>query len=438
MPQLKPIKALTYSTGSGEDISALIAPPYDVLDEGPKQALLSQSSNNIVAVDLPVTPPKTVGPDEAYESAAELFRNWIDAGVLKQSEKPAIYVYEQNYVVNGKPLSRRGMFAGIGLEDFNQPNGIFRHEMTIQGGLDDRYKLMNASRAQLSPIFGVYSDANKTVSDKLKSIYNSAPSFTGKTTNDDVEHRVWIVDDEALLVELQSFFAETPIYIADGHHRYTTALNYHKNNPDNPAAASCLFVLVAAEDPGMIVLPTHRIITGMTDFNIEKFLKVAAQHDDIVVRATNYTPDQLADLETQLPEAGHHAMGLYDPATKTTYILTTKSSDPLASTQAGKPEVWRTLDVAILQYLIVEGLLKPNFSSGPETVGYKYTADINEFKTLTEEKDAADQPRLGIIVQYTPLQSVMGVSLANEVMPAKSTFFFPKLATGLVINPLWS
>ncbi|QQE13137.1 DUF1015 domain-containing protein [Planctomycetota bacterium] len=436
MPQLQPIKALTYSVGSGEDISDLIAPPYDVLDEGPKQQLLSQSPNNIVAVDLPVTPPKTVGPDEKYNEAADLFNQWIEAGILKQSSKPAIYLYEQQYVTNGKAYARRGMFAALKLEEFNQPNGIFRHEMTIQGGLDDRYKLMNASKAQLSPIFGVYSDAENTVSDLLDNIYATDPSFTGTTPNDNVLHRVWIIDDEQLIAQLQVFFQQAPVYIADGHHRYTTALNYHKNNPDNPDASTCLFVLVAAEDPGMIVLPTHRVITGMTDFSIEKFVQLAAQQEDIVVHATTFTPDNLDKLEATLPGVGNHAMGIYDPKTQTTYTISTKSTDPLASITPDKPEVWRTLDVAILQHMLVEQILKPNFASNPDNVGYKYTANIEDFKNLTDQTDDNGQPRLGIIVQYTPLQSVMGVSLANEVMPAKSTYFFPKLATGLVINPL--
>ncbi|QDU35061.1 hypothetical protein KS4_31390 [Poriferisphaera corsica] len=436
MPLLQPIKALTYSIGSGEDISDLIAPPYDVLDEGPKQQLLSQSPNNIVAVDLPVTPPKTVGPDEKYNDAANLFKQWIDAGILKQSPKPAIYLYEQQYTAQGKSHARRGMFAALKLEEFNQSNGIFRHEMTIQGGLDDRYKLMNATQSQLSPIFGVYSDSQKQVADQLESIYTTNPSFTGTTENDNVLHRVWIVDDESLIDSLQSFFKTAPVYIADGHHRYTTALNYHKNNPNNPDASTCLFVLVAAEDPGMIVLPTHRVITGMTDFSIEKFLTIAAKRSDIIVHATKHSPDELAELENTLPGAGNHAMALYDPQTKTTYTISTTSPDPLANITPDKPEVWRTLDVAILQHLLVEEILKPNFATNPDDVGYKYTADINDFRNLTEQTDDNDQPRLGIIVQYTPLQSVMGVSLADEVMPAKSTYFFPKLATGLVINPL--
>ncbi|WP_432799058.1 DUF1015 family protein [Poriferisphaera sp. WC338] len=446
MPTIQPIRALTYSTTTpgvlaGNDISNRIAPPYDVLDEGPKQNLLAKDPHNIVAVDLPVTPPKTVGPDTAYEAAAQTFQSWINEGIFTQSDDPAIYAYEQEYTVKDQTFKRRGIFTALGLQDFNQPNGIFRHEMTIQGGIDDRYKLMAATQSQLSPIFGIYADPKKQVANQLGDIYNSAPSFTGTTPNDNVIHRIWTITDPSIITPLQSFFEASPVYIADGHHRYTTALQYHKDNPGNALAANCLFVLVAAEDPGMIVLPTHRIITGMKNFNMEAFIHTMAKRDDVVIRAAECSADELGDLEMILPKlsggvGGHHDMGIYDPVTESAYIFATNDADPLVKTHADKPAVWRELDVAILQHLLVDQILTPQFAPQGEKLSYKYTADINDFKSLCEEKDPGDQPRLGVIMQSTPLQSVMDVSLANEVMPPKSTYFFPKLATGLVMNPL--
>lgn len=427
MPRLRPIQAIRYAGGG--DVSPRIAPPYDVLDEAPKRALLARDANNIVAVDLPVTPPKTVGPDEAYEQAGDRFRRWLDDGVLVRDEAPAVYAYEQACTVDGKAFKRRGLFAGLGVEAFNQPHGIFRHEMTFKSGTDDRLKLMEATATQMSPIFGVYRDPQQHVASILGDVYDRQPDFHGTTDNDGVEHRCWIVNDSALVEALSAHFASTEVFIADGHHRYTTALNYSKAHPDNAAASACLFVLVAAEDPGMIVRPTHRAITGLVDFSIEAFIEAAARTPGLVLRASGAAG--LAELEAQLPAAGHHAMGIVDSADSKRFVLTTEQADPLEPTHGARPAVWRTLDVAVLHELVIDRVLRPNF--GGDGIAFKYTADLNDLVSLLGGAD----DRLGAVVQPTPLESVCRVSLANDVMPQKSTFFYPKLATGLVISPLW-
>jgi len=430
MPRLAPIRAIRYQTSTG-DVSSRIAPPYDVLDEQPKQKLLQRDPHNIVAVDLPVTPPKTVGPNEKYAEAGELLRRWLDEGVLKKQEHPAIYAYEQVYTVNERTFRRRGLFGGLGVEEFGRPNGgIHRHEHTIKAGTDDRYKLMEATGAQLSPVFGVFHDAHARVAEMLGRWFDGRePDLFGTTENDGVEHRVWVVDDVSAIEQLIEFFEGTDVFIADGHHRYTTALNYHKDHPDETGAAACLFVLVAVEDPGMIVLPTHRVITGLADFSLEKLHAVIADRDDLEIGPTSYGRAQLDQLAVSLPEVGHHAMGLYDPASGRTDVLSATTADPLLPHEPDKPVVWRQLDVAILQHLVVERVLKPAFG---EEVAYKYTADLDEAAEMAE----AEPGRLAVIMQPTPLESVCAVSIAGEVMPPKSTFFYPKLATGLVINPL--
>lgn len=415
MPKLQAFDAILFDPPG--DVSTKIAPPYDVLDEGPKQKLLAGDPNNIVAIDLPVTPPKTLGPQEAYEAAGNTFRAWLADGVLKRQTRPVLIAYEQVYTVAGDTLRRRGLMATLGVEEFNRKQGgIHRHELTIQGGLDDRYKLMQATAAQLSPIFGIFSDPQNKVTQQLAAHFDGRdPDFFGSTSNDDVQHRCWIVDDRDTINHLSHFFESTDVFIADGHHRYTTALNYGRNHADNPAAQTCLFVLVAAEDPGMIVLPTHRIVKGMTDYTIDKLLPKLRS---LAVREADELP------------AGEHAFGLYDGDTGRQFVIQFAGDDPLAKTHADKPPVWRKLDVAICQHAIIDALLKPSF--GGDSLKLAYSADVEETKKLT----AAAPGQLAILLQPTPLASVMGVSLADEVMPAKSTYFYPKLATGLAINPL--
>lgn len=430
MPELQPIHAIRYATADG-DISTRIAPPYDVLDEEPKQRLLATDPHNVVAIDLPVTPPKTVGPDAAYDQAGRTLRQWIEEGVLQREPAPAVVAYEQVYTVAGKTLRRRGLFAALKAEEFNRKNGgIHRHELTIKGGVDDRTKLMHAARAQLSPVFGIFSDPEARVVGMLASHFDGRePDFFGTTSNDGVEHRCWLVTDPEAVGELQRFFEPTDVFIADGHHRYTTALEFAREHPDNPRAANCLFVLVASEDPGMIVLPTHRIVCDLESFSIEKLTAVIESRADMELSPAIEGPDQLDTLANRLADAGPHAMGLYDPVSRGCHVLSF-SADPLADVTPDRPAVWRRLDVAVLHELLIDRVLKPHF--GGEAVTFKYTAETAEVRSEAE----AAPGRLGVLMQPTPLESVMGVSLADDVMPPKSTYFYPKLATGLVVNPL--
>ncbi len=425
MPEIHPIPAIRYASDTG-DVTTRIAPPYDVLDEGPKQTLLQRDPHNIVAIDLPVTPPKTVGPDEAYAQAGRTLRRWLDERILRRDDQPALYAYEQVYRIGERLYRRRGLFANVTAEPFGRPGGgVHQHEHTIVGGIDDRTKLMNACRAQLSPVFGMFHDPRKTVSTILQTCCEPEPLFFGTTDNDDVEHRCWRIDDVDTVVSLHEQFRRTDVFIADGHHRYNTALRYAQARPDIPQAQCCLMALVACEDPGMIVLPTHRIVTGLTNFTLDA-LKAPAAACGFTIRSLD-TP--LAELPDQLPQAGHHAIGLYDPQTGRGCLLTTTGPDPLADLLPDKPAVWRTLDVAVLHELLIDRVLRPHF--GGEAIGYRYTAELDEVPRLATGSDT-----LGIVMQPTPLDAVCDVSRAGEVMPPKSTYFFPKLATGLVINPL--
>jgi uncharacterized protein (DUF1015 family) len=431
MPDVRSIRALRYPTSAGGDLSSKIAPPYDVLDEGPKQDLLDRDPHNIVKIDLPVTPPKTVGPDEAYAGAGETLREWIDQGVLVRDDQPALFAYEQRWSSgDGQAMCRRGLFAAVGAEPFGRSGGgIHRHEMTIKSGTDDRLKLMEATATQLSPVFSIYDDAAGDVATLLGPVYAGAPKVVGRTSHDDVEHRCWIIDDPDLLASISDVFETRDVFIADGHHRYTTALNYKESHEGTAEASACLMVLVAQQDPGMIVLPTHRVLTGLSGLTPQSL----AEQLESGLFELNETPhgrDGLAELTEGLSAAGPHGMGLFDPISNRTWTLVSRSEDPGAEVFADRPQVWRTLDVAVFHELFVDRVLRPAF--GGDQIAYKYPHRIEDLVALCD----AEPGRLGVLMQATPLESVIGVSEAGDVMPPKSTFFFPKLATGLVISPL--
>jgi len=440
MPQIHPIPAIGYPVSKGGDLSDRIAPPYDVLTAESKAALLATNEHNIVAVDLPHTPAKTVGPDEAYSGAGERFAQWLTDGVLQRRDQPALFAYQQVYTVGDRTYHRKGLIANVRIQDFGPgpdgKGGIFPHEETFSAAKEDRLKLMRATQAQLSPIFGLYSDSQLRVAPLLEDAVQGDPSFFGVTANDRVRHEAFTLDTDAQTAPLLEALADADVFIADGHHRYNTALNYKRELeaelghelPEDHPASWCLFVLVAMQDPGMIVLPTHRVLGGMHDFSVSKL----AAHAGDALNIEPFEGDSLEALEAALPEAGEHAMGLYESSTGKLFIANTPGDDPLADSHAGQSDAWRKLDVAVLQHLIVKGLLEPNFCAAGEAVAWKFPHELAELKRLCD----SGQYQVGVVMQPTPLGAVREVSEAGELMPQKSTFFYPKLATGLAVNPL--
>lgn len=440
MPELQPVPAVTFSTKTGNDLSDRIAPPYDVLDHASKGRLVAASANNISVIDLPHLPAKTVGPDEAYVGAGEAYRKWLSDGVLKRRDKPAFFVYQQTYTVKGETFKRRGLIGNVKVQPFGPSpdgkGGIHPHEQTFSAAKEDRLKLMRATQAQLSPIFGLYSDPDKAIGKLLADVIDAdEPTFVGKTADDGVLHEAWAVEDAKRVSGFQAILGDKDLFIADGHHRYNTALNHFNEltAAGKPVgnAAYCLFVMIAMQDPGMIVLPTHRVLGNLPGFSFEKFKEAAKGKLDI-------TPVEDTDpklLERALAESKHpHAIGLYVPSIPGAplYLATTVDSDPLKATHARMSDAWRQLDVAIVQHLIVEQICAPGFVKQGEDITWKFPHEIAQLKELAD----SDAYQLGLVLRATPLDSVRRVSEAGELMPQKSTFFYPKLATGLVINPL--
>ncbi len=441
MPKIEAIPAVMYAAAlqPSADISALVAPPYDVLDEAGKARLLAGSERNIVAIDLPHLPAKTVGPPQTYEVAAAMYRKWLADGILVRRDAPAMFVYTQTFTVDGVTHCRRGLIADLSVQPFGPAadgnGGIFPHEQTFSGPKEDRLRLMRATQCQLSPIFGLYRDEASGVGDRLnKAMARGGPDFTA-TTRDGTRHEVWVVREPDAIAGFAAALAGKDVFIADGHHRYTTALNYlnelrARGETVPRAAQRCMFVLIAIEDPGMIVLPTHRVLGGMAGFSFERFTAAARGR----LKIERFQGD-LAALEAALPGAGPHAMGLYDAMAgkgPRLWLATTVEADPLASAFPQASDAWRGLDVAIAQHLIVEGICEPTFCSGGESVAWQFPHTLADLEAAADGKKG----QLGLVMQPTPLEAIGAVCAAGELMPQKSTFFYPKLATGLVLNPL--
>lgn len=412
MLEVSPFNAVRFNARKlGRDLSSFIAPPYDVLDHADKRALLQKSEHNIVAIDLPHLPPKSAGPPEVYAKAAETLQHWITDGVLQRESFPALYVYHQQFSHAGRTYVRKKLFARVRLHPFSD-GIILPHEQTFGGPKEDRLALMKATRCQLSPIFGLFSDPRGEVDACLRGI--AAPTPDMEATLDGVNNRLWIVSDEAVHRTVASALRDRKIYIADGHHRYGTALLYRDALqsergaplPKDHPAQFVMFVLASMDDPGCLILPYFRALESIT---IDELLRSWREG------ATPCDPTE-ADLQ------------LSDGSNGTARAVRFTNRDVLKALEPQQVVPWHKLDYAYLHRYLIDELLTRRAG---RTVNIHYAKSADDAL-----RDARQSNGVALLVKATPMAHLRAVSEAGGLMPQKSTYFHPKLATGLVMNPL--
>lgn len=445
MPAVHPFRAVQYNHATG-NVSDLIAPPYDVLDLSHKEAMLAKNPDNIVAVDLPHVPAKELGPKGSYEASAQKLREMIDSGTMAQSETPAMFAYRQTFEFHGESYQRCGMVATVDTVPFGnrEGGGILAHEQTFGGPKEDRMALMKATQCQTSPIFGLHPDEKGEAVKILHSVMDSRKPDMTADMGDGIKQEIWAISDASTIASYKQALEGEDIFVADGHHRYNTALNYLESLGDVPAdhpARRTMFVLVSMSDPGLAIGPTHRVLGGMEDYEIERFIEAA--QGLLNVEPIDNDPTNFESQMTSLAEREHtqNVFGIYDYATGLCFGAWPAVNDPLDGQFPKQSLAWRTLDVALIQHLIVEEICQPQLNKG-EPVKWAFPHSIEEVLDIGKGKETGSsiagggRPQLAIIVRPTPLEAVRDISRAGELMPQKSTFFYPKLATGLWINPL--
>jgi uncharacterized protein (DUF1015 family) len=464
MPRTHPFHAVQFAEAFGAtpghpvDVSALIAPPYDVLDAGAKDALLARDERNIVAIDLPHLPAKQLGPDSAYAAAALRLFEYLKSGVLHKHHQPVMFVYRQTFTFERQQHQRTGLVATIDLLPFGpdtdgtRGGGVLPHEQTFSGPKEDRLALMRATRTQLSPIFGLVPDDKRNLAERLdQHTRHHVPSVRATTADSAGEtlHELWTVADSATIAHLQGATLGQDVFIADGHHRYTTALNYAQQlrsagkhpAPDHPALR-CMFVLISMHDKGLVIGPTHRVLAGMPGYSWDAFERASKGLLQLEPLKGGLGAIEHA-LKSGARRSGKNSLALYDFATGHAHLCTPTDPDPLKAQFPDKPQAWRTLDVAICQHLIVERICQAKLMAGAtDPVRWAFPHSIEEVAAIGDgrQTSAGGGPdfgaQLAVIVDPTPLQAVRDVSRASELMPQKSTFFYPKLATGLFMHGL--
>ena len=426
--EIRAFRGWRYKPADG-DVSAFIAPPYDVLTAEDKSRLLERSPHNIVAVDLPHVPPKQVGPEEVYVRAASLLESWISWGVLVQDDKPAVYVYQQTFQFASRQFTRRAILAEVRASEFGKD--VIAHERTFAGPKADRLKLTEHTGVQLSPIFGFFSDPSGLTGRILEQATATPAEQFG--TLDGVQQALWAVKDSEPVSSLAIALSAQPVFIADGHHRYTTALNYRDRMsalgklPPDHGANFVLFALVERDDPGLKILPTHRIFPALgAEFSLESLRNSCGQFE---WRRAALNPAIVDDPDAFLSAFGKGAMGFIAPPAEELWIARLKDPNAMASVAADQSRAWRELDVAILHKLIVERAMSPWLADPPSI---DYTPSGAEVLRALRTGGGG----LGVFLQATSLDEVETIARSGAVMPHKSTYFYPKPATGMVLKSL--
>ncbi|MGH2868960.1 MAG: DUF1015 domain-containing protein [Solirubrobacteraceae bacterium] len=414
MAELQPLYALRYDLEQTGGLQPVVAPPYDVIDAEQRAELEARSPYNIVRVDLPQ------GGEDRYDRAAAELEAWRRQGVLVTDEHPTLWTLAQDYIgPDGRARSRQGFFARVRVEEYG-PGRIRPHERTHPGPKEDRLRLTRATHTNLSPIFALYSDPAGAAATALA----GAEPWAQTTDDDGTANRLGRVSDPAAIEAAIRALAGTELLIADGHHRYETARVYADEVGGEGPHRYVLMCLVALQDPGLTVFPTHRLVRGLRPEQHEVLATALRRDFDI---------QPLDDRNALAPDTGDTVrIGYMDAHFRRPYMLTLKDPAIAAAALPDRAEPYRRLDTAVLEALILKSALGLTDHDIDDLNGLGYARDFAQALELidTSAYDAA------FFMAPTPVERVQEVAAAGESMPPKSTYFVPKVGTGLVLNPL--
>ena len=396
MAKVKGFKGLRYNDKKISDISKVIAPPYDVINQEQQELLYSMDENNIIKIDL----NKTEG-DKKYDEASRLLNEWIVNQVLIEEEKESIYPYYQKFSFKGKDYERLGIVALVKVCDFNEKI-ILPHEQTFSGPKADRLKLMNSCKTNISPIFGVYDNADSKIEKIINQFIDSNDPIIEAQSLDCITNKIWKIDNKNILSEITSYFEPKEILIADGHHRYETSLNYSKENK-NDEAGYVMFYLTGTIQDGLLINPTHRILNEtknskeITSSVLENFKTEnwsGEMNEDLLVTDEFFYIDEKNNVALKCKIRENDLLNFY------------------------------SMSVYAVQEKIIDAY-KESYSS------------VGHFKSLEDAKSTISDKSVGLILPKFIPSDIMKVVLNNDKMPQKSTYFYPKVATGLLLNKLY-
>lgn len=414
MADVQPLRALHYDLAEVGSLDDVAAPPYDVIDPEQRRRLADRSPYNVVRVDLPE------GDPDPYSEAATTFERWQDEGAVVRDDEPALWTLTQDYTgPDGRELTRHGVFARVRVEDYG-PGRIRPHERTHPGPKEDRLRLTRATKANLSPIFSLYDDPTGATA----AVLEAAEPFGEQTDEDGTVNHLGRVADPAAIAAFQAALEPAELLIADGHHRYETARVYADEVGGEGEHRYVLMCLVALQDSGLTVFPTHRLIRDTTPQSQEALANTLREL---------FAIEEIEQAALRPPDGdGPLTMGYIDAHFQRAFRLTLKDQASADEALRDMPEPYRHLDTAVLEALVLNGPLglSEDDIAHLRGLGYSRTDDEALQLVLSGEYDAA------FFLRATPIDQVRAIAAAGVNMPPKSTYFFPKVPTGLLFNPL--
>jgi len=440
MATIAPFRGIVYNQSKAGKLGTLVCPPYDIISTAEQQDLYRKNPYNVIRLEYGLASPGDTDEDNRYTRAAASLEEWSRTNVLQQDNVPAFYIYEMEYMVGGAIRKLRGFIGLVRIEDYD--SGVIKpHETTLSGPKTDRLNLLRACKASFSQIFSIFSDPHGKVSGILGKVPNK-PDMEVKSS-DNIVHRIWVLSDKNDIETIISEMADKQIFIADGHHRYDTALNYR--NERRKATGSftgeegydyVAMFLARMEDPGLTILPAHRALFNLTNFDPRKF------EDDLncyfnIERIDFDKKSEAKDLQTILDTMAHradhsHVFGMRVKGEHSYYLLTLRNEADLDALLPAKSPAYRRLDVSILHHLIIDKLLGIKMETHKLGLNIEYIKDADE----TDNRVHNGAVELVFFMNPTKVHEVKEVAAAGERMPQKATYFYPKLLTGLVMNKI--
>jgi uncharacterized protein (DUF1015 family) len=436
MPEIRPFRGWRYDPAVAGDPRTLIAPPYDVISPDQQRALYTRNPHNAIRLELtaaePDDPPGAEGDSARHARARAMLDRWKADGVLRHDAEAAFYLYEQRFVYSGRSYVRRSLLVAARLYPW-RAGEILPHEHTLAAPKAERLALLRATGANLSPIWSLFEDGDGRIGALLASAAQARPALDVED-EDGVDHALWPIADASTCEAMASAVARGPLYMADGHHRYETALAYQAEAPGDAARGYVLMALTAADDPGLIVLPTHRMLANIShdrlsalpdllpgSFHVEE-LSLATDEREAVAGIT----DLLA-----VPGGAHvtHRFALLGPEPDRLRLLHLREGAAPVSTAT---PILAELDVWLAHSLILERCLGIDAGSLARQEHVTYTRDAGEAIRAVREGSR----QMALFLAPTPVAQLLAVARSGAVMPQKSTYFYPKLATGLIFRLL--
>lgn len=422
MADIKAFRGLRFTESAG-NIKDNVCPPYDIISDSEREALINKSENNIIRLELP-------RGEEPYKTAGATLKRWLDEGVLKCEDKESLYIYEEDFEALGKTYKIKGLVCLVKLEEFSA-GVVLPHEETLSKAKTDRFNLMSETFCNFSQIYSMYVDEKSEIPERLDRM--SEKKADVEFINDDgITQKLWICQDSDDITYITDKFKSKQLYIADGHHRYETALNFKKKliedgkiTIETDLGNYVMMFLIDIDNPGLVIFPTHRLVKDLENYDEEKAVEGIKEFFDVEKRHDLEKLNDVLNATDKRSYAYYTGQDYY-------YLCTIKDEDSVAKLMPEKSEAYSSLDVTALHTLILERVFGIDKDNMARQINLTYTRDYKE----AIDGVRSNKYQCSFIIKSTKIHQIKDVAAAGEKMPQKSTYFYPKLITGLVMNKI--